>query len=128
MKQLAPDFAKLIGIGLLALPAPHSSAADAADCKADNCMRPPADAIPTARPATVALYGKSAVRPDLLRDPDAGAESEWRNNMVARNNQENLDCPLSFGIGGDLSAKGYKGLRLFGATHTLSRPAGKEAP
>lgn len=110
MKQLALDLARLIGSGLLALPAAAQTAAQAA------------------KPATVALYGKTAVRPDLLRDPDAGAKSEWRNNMVARNNQENLDCPLSFGIGGDLGAKGYKGLRLFGTTHTLSRPAGKEAP
>jgi hypothetical protein len=57
----------------------------------------------------------------VRRDP----AREWKDNMVNRIREERRDddaCLLSFSLGGDLEIRGYKGVRLFGTTRTLSRP------
>ncbi len=73
------------------------------------------------------LADQSRVSPALLRVADARPARLWNDNTMRRDEREHLDCALSFGIAGDLSFKGYKGLRLFGTSHTLSAPAAKGA-
>ncbi|HAT33733.1 MAG TPA: hypothetical protein DCW29_23690 [Janthinobacterium sp.] len=106
--------------------------ADAGSCDSVVCTqagasRPASNAgTATATGASASLYGRTAVKPELLRELKRSGEREWKDNMMSRDGAaEAYDCALSVGIGGDLSTSGYKGLRLFGKTHTLSRPDGK---
>ncbi len=55
-----------------------------------------------------------------LKDIEPGASRAWKDNMVVRENAEDYNCLLSFGIGGELKAGGYAGTRLFGRTLTLN--------
>ena len=44
----------------------------------------------------------------------------WNDHMAVRQNAEDFNCLLSFGVGGELKAGGYAGTRLFGRTLTLN--------
>jgi hypothetical protein len=76
-----------------------------------------------------------AVRPNLLqerqpagriaRDARPGTAQEWRQHVGVRDGEEDYNCFLSLGIGGELKADGYVGARLFGRTMTWNRPGGK---
>jgi hypothetical protein len=59
------------------------------------------------------------VRP-ALKDIEPRASRAWKDNMVVRENAEDYNCLLSFGVGGELKAGGYAGTRLFGRTLTLN--------
>jgi hypothetical protein len=56
--------------------------------------------------------------------PESDPARAWKDHMAAsaRRDDEGDGCLLSFTLGGDLDIRGYKGVRLFGATRTLSLP------
>jgi hypothetical protein len=74
--------------------------------------------------------GPPQVRPNVLPGISLGAATlkdikyspsrEWKDNMYVRENAEDYNCLLSFGIGGELKSGGYAGTRLLGRTLTLS--------
>lgn len=59
--------------------------------------------------------------PDLAPDPPR----DWKQHTYARDNAEDYNCALSFGIGGELKTGGYLGARALGQTVNLKPPARK---
>lgn len=59
--------------------------------------------------------------PDLAPDP----ARDWKQHTFTRDNAEDYNCALSFGIGGELKSGGYLGARAMGQTLNLNRPAPK---
>ncbi len=55
------------------------------------------------------------------------AASDWKEHIGKGKQGEDYNCLLSMGFGAQLGSQGYRGVRLFGRTHTVSRPAGKVA-
>jgi len=48
----------------------------------------------------------------------------WSRNLGARDDRENYNCALSFGVGGQLSKGGFVGSRVMGQTQTWRAPEG----
>ncbi len=48
----------------------------------------------------------------------------WSRNLGARDDRENYNCALSFGVGGQLSKDGFVGSRVMGQTQTWRAPEG----
>jgi hypothetical protein len=55
-----------------------------------------------------------------LKDIAPSPARTWNDHMAVRQNAEDFNCLLSFGVGGELKAGGYAGTRLFGRTLTLN--------
>ena len=72
-------------------------------------------------PARVA--GRTLVTKEVLRDLGASANRDWKAHTMGREYKEDFDCPMSFAFAGELHANGYKGLKLFGTTVPLNKPA-----
>lgn len=73
--------------------------------------------LPQARPNVLPAASLDAA---TLKDIEPSPSRAWKDHMVVRENAEDYNCLLSFGIGGELKAGGYAGTRLFGRTLTLS--------
>jgi hypothetical protein len=106
------------------LSAPPATAASG--CVADACVLRRPDAVPTASLASD-LYRKAPEPSPALRVGTSNPQRDWKDNMVRDEHEDNDFCLLGFSLGGDLDLKGFKGIRLFGASHTVQRPTGKEA-
>jgi len=77
-----------------------------------------------AEPRTVSKPQSQLQRPLVAKERDP--ERTWKDNIAYRADQpDHGACPLSFTLGGDLDEHGYKGVRLFGSTHTLAAPRGE---
>lgn len=103
-----------------------SVAAPAAACAGGACVLRRPDAAPTASLASD-LYRKAPEPRPALRVGTSNPQRDWKDNMVRDEHEDNDFCLLGFSLGGDLDLKGFKGVRLFGASHTVQRPSGKEA-
>jgi hypothetical protein len=85
---------------------------------------------------TTILEG-GAVRPNLIhegrsgglvaRDARPSPVQEWRQHLGIRDGEEDYNCILSLGIGGELKSGGYVGTQLLGRARTWNRPGGKDA-
>lgn len=72
------------------------------------------DSLPEASKPTSGML--AAIRDNQRRteqSPDA-----WNRHMPVRPDLESYDCILSFGVGGELSKKGFVGSRVGGQTQT----------
>lgn len=61
------------------------------------------------------------------KDLQRSANQEWDEHVSTREHDEDYNCLLSFGFGGELRANGYQGARVLGQTRTL-RLSGTSAP
>jgi hypothetical protein len=73
--------------------------------------------LPQARPDVLPAISSGAA---TLKDIESNPSRAWQDHMNVRENAEDYNCLLSFGIGGELKSGGYAGTRLFGKTLTLS--------
>lgn len=108
-------------IGLAALSASAQSLDDGAPLAAVAAATPQMSVAPPA-PAP-ALAGRTLVTKDVLRDLGSSANRDWKTHTMGREYKEDFDCPMSFAFAGELHANGYKGLKLFGTTVPLNKPA-----
>jgi hypothetical protein len=68
------------------------------------------------------LAASTPAREELRRsEPQRDA---WSRNLGARDDRENYNCALSFGVGGQLSKDGFVGSRVMGQTQTWRAPEG----
>lgn len=67
-------------------------------------------------------------RPTPREQPQrtATATDNWRRYLPER--EENYNCALSFGVGGNLSKDGFLGSRVLGQTQTWRAPESKDKP
>ncbi|MRW93185.1 hypothetical protein GJ699_24640 [Duganella sp. FT80W] len=78
-----------------------------------------AAAAPEEKPAAGGL------REELRRtEPQRDA---WNRNLGVREDRENYNCALSFGVGGQLSKDGFVGSRVMGQTQTWRAPANSDS-
>jgi hypothetical protein len=59
------------------------------------------------------------------RDEPRRSEAQrdaWTRNLGVRDDRENYNCALSFGVGGQLSKDGFVGSRVMGQTQTWRAP------
>lgn len=106
-----------LAAALLALPASAQSLDDAASLSAAT-VQPSGVAAPAPARASRTLVTK-----EVLRDLSSPADRDWTTHTMGREYKEDFNCPISFAFGGELRANGYKGLKLFGTTVPVNKPA-----
>ena len=74
-------------------------------------------------PSTGFKDTRSPLGMKLLQDFRSDDGKEWKGRIYNREDGETYDCILSLAVTGELNVRGYKGMRLFGKTHTWTRVA-----
>ena len=109
----------------LALPT-WAAAADSACanglCGASGVSLKALDAAAREDPPATAMPAREQLR---RSEPQRDA---WSRNLGTREDRENYNCALSFGIGGQLSKDGFIGSRVMGQTQTLRAPESSSKP
>ncbi|WP_343729930.1 hypothetical protein [Duganella sp.] len=110
-----------LGMALPAWAAPNANACANGLCGASGLSLKTLEAAThEEKPAT------GSVREELRRaEPQRDA---WIRNLGNREDRENYNCALSFGIGGQLGKDGFIGSRVMGQTQTWRSPGGDTKP
>ncbi|NYE60076.1 hypothetical protein FHW58_001228 [Duganella sp. 1224] len=123
--ELIAAMAMALSLGQPAWAAPADGACANGLCGASGLSLKALDAA--ARDDKLAAQSSSGgLREEFRRT--APQRDAWTRNLGAREDRENYNCALSFGIGGQLGKDGYIGSRLMGQTQTWRAPDGGSKP